>query len=179
MCTGNIHTHAYVSWLVDIMTPEFTLVHIFREIFITFSGGRFVRRSISCCTDANMISELNETQTHHSQEETKRFWVAPDGFLSELSSKNEGTGRRRSCASLVELNHRLQRENVFLGFMFLTRDDAIWTKYIFTSETCFLSVASPPRLKSGPTVEFLLQRGCSPNSSSGVEMTNYSVHGLS
>lgn len=49
-------------------------------------------RSISCCTDASMISELNETQTHHFQEETERFCVAPDGFLSELSSKKEGTG---------------------------------------------------------------------------------------
>lgn len=108
-----------------IMTPEFTFVHKFSAIFTTFSCGRFLRRSISCCTDANMISELNETQTHHFQEETKRFCVAPDGFLSELSSKNEGTGRRRSCASLVDLNHRLRRENVFLGFMFLTWDDAI------------------------------------------------------
>lgn len=101
-----------------IMTPEFTFVHKFSGIFTTFSCGRFVRRSISCCTDANTISELNETQTRHFQEETKRFRVAPDGFLSELSSKNVGTGRRRSCTSLVESNHRLRRENVFLGFVF-------------------------------------------------------------
>lgn len=108
-----------------IMTAVFTFAHKFSAIFTTVSCGRFLRRSISCWTNASMISELNETQTHRFQEETKRFCVAPDGFLSELSSKNEGTGRRRRCASSVDLNHRLRREIAFLGFVFLTRDDTL------------------------------------------------------
>lgn len=128
-CTQKIYIHVYTFPGLLSSVNRDARVHVcsveFSGIFTTFSGGKFVRRSMSCCTVANMISELSETQTHHFQEETKRFCVAPDGFLSELISKNEGTGRRRSCASLVELNHRLRRENVFLGFMFLTRDDAI------------------------------------------------------
>lgn len=61
LCVNRKYTYTCIRLLAcyhqEIMTPEFTIVHKFSGSFTTFSCGRFVRRSISCRTDANVISE--------------------------------------------------------------------------------------------------------------------------